>query len=373
MSLLFAGGMATQESSAGTEGTPPQGPVANAFVTSFINHFKNQDFQGVNLSIFRGGSGEKVQCYGSPAATYPKITFFSHASLTGTAYQNFYLQATETLLSTAKNYVGGKGKLIFGARIIRVAPLGNGPLVNFMAAPTGSSTAGWYSIPVTNEVQVYCEVLVDFTKNVIEVYINGVKVYSFSYNPSVIPSIYMGSTYIASNGSSSPTASLAPSSNMGILDVYVAVDSDTEESPFGLQGGIRIAYSQDVVSSGGSWSSEPLSEVKTKIMRNGGAGGTLVVSNAESGILELNKPLITTAGNWTPVGVTVESWSSRTDPTNVTALDFTVSTMEDREAIRGKSSTSASLSVGSGVTKQLPAKDYSFETGVKLSVLATKP
>lgn len=363
MSLLFAGGMASGNR---VSITTPQGTEGNVFVNGMINHFKNSKFPNQNINLFRAGSGAKLDCYPSPAATYPAVKFQAGAS-SGATYQNCYFMLLERFIADAKQSVNSKGKIIVGARVERTAPLSTGPLISFGVGLT------YYGIPATNELETYCEAVIDFTNNVLQGYINGVLVYSSPFDSALPTSCFIGSYYITPSGASSPAASIAPNGAIMIRDCYVALDSDDEESPFGVQGGIRIAYTQDVTENGGDWSSVPLLEVKTKIMRNGGTGGSLAVSNTESGTLTMNKPLIEAAGTWTPVGATVESWSSRTDPSNVTALDITVSTVEGREAIRGKSTTGAALSVGHGVTKQLPAKDYSFETGVKLSIIATKP
>lgn len=363
MSLLFAGGMA---SGVAVSAALPQSVAANQFINGVINHFKSDKFPSQNINIFRASNGTRIDCYPSPAATSPAIRFTA-GSTAGAIYQNFYVGAIERFVEDAKKAVNGKGKLIIGGRAERTGTLSSGPLISFGVGPT------YYGIPATNETDAYCEAVVDFTNNVLQGYVNGVMVYSTSFDSSLPTSCFIGSNYVTIAGAGSPAASIGPSGALLLRDCYVALDGDEDTDKFGVQGSIRIAYPVDLTGNGGKWSEIPLSEAKTKVMTTGGTGGSLVVSDKDAGTLTFSKPVMQVSGTWTPVGATVESWSSRTDPSNVSALEIVVSTVEGREAIRGKTTTAASLSLGYGVTKQITAKDYSFDTGIKLAITATKP
>lgn len=371
MSLLFAGGFGSQIGS-GSAGDNPNGTITQPFRAAFTQHMRNSNFPSPNFNISLGGFATIVQTYASPQATYPQLRYNSGGTL-GAGYLNCFVNTLENFTAAAKEYVGGKGKLIIGARVNRTTPLGTGPLVTIYAAISGSTTLQTYGIPTTNELETYCEVVQDFTNSNFEVYVNGVRVYSLKYNPAVTQIVYIGSNYVTLVGASSSTASCGLNSTISILDMYVALDSDTEEHPFGRQGSVRIGYPVDITSTGGVWGSEPIADARTKIMTNGGKGGSLVASDSQEGVISFSKPVITNSGNWKPVGVFVESWSQRSDPSSVSSLEFTVSTAEGRQAIVGKSDCPANVGQSFGVAKQLGADDFSFETGIKVSVKASKP
>lgn len=371
MSLLFAGGFGSQIGS-GSAGDNPNGTITQPFRAAFTQHMRNRDFPNPNFNISLGGFATMVQTYSSPQATYPQLRYNSGGTL-GAGYLNCSVNTLESFTTAAKAYVGGKGKLIIGARVIRTGPLGTGSLVMIYAAMDGSTTPQTYGIPTTNELETYCEVVQDFTNSNFDVYVNGVRVYSLKYNPSVTQMVYIGSNYVTLAGASTSTASCGLNSTISILDMYVALDSDTEEHPFGRQGSIRIGYPTDITSTGGVWGSEPIADARTKIMTNGGKGGSLIASDSQEGIVNFNKPAITHTGSWKPVAVFVESWSQRSDPSSVSSLEFTVSTMEGRQALVGKSDCPVTLAQSFGIAKALDAGDFSFDTGIKVSVKAAKP
>lgn len=371
MSLLFAGGFGSQAGS-GSSGDTPNGTITNPFRMSFSQHMRNAAFPDLNLNISIGGFAPTVYSYGSPAATYPQMRYLSGTTLAA-GYVNFFIQPTDTFIAKAKEYIGGKGKLIIGCRLVRIVPVGSGSLITIRAAISGSTTSQNYGIPTTNELETYCELVQDFTTSTFEAYVNGVRVYSLKYNPDINTTICIGSYFSTLVGASAGTAACGLSSTISLSDVYVALDSDTEENPFGRQGSIRIGYPNNLTSTGGFWGSTPIADAKSVVMSSGAKGGSMVASDAQEGILNFDKPQNTQVGTWKPVGVFVESWSQRSDPSSVSSLEYTVMTAEGREAIKGKSDSPATLGQGFGVTRQLPSSDFNFDTGIKVSVKAAKP
>lgn len=311
MTILYCGGLSTQESRTNVDWASQGVLIGNEFAESF----RTAAYPQVNNMALNVGNNVLAKTFGYPGVGYPYISFTGKTLANDAATNNRAIRFYGLFSDGASRGIEKTGKWIVGARVTRYGGSNtNGPLVWTRMDSSESTGLNWYASASTSSRGVYVEVVADWTVNKLFIYYDGSLVTTKNFAASRdIFELMMGSLYMQNAGAGSYLPSVLAETAIEFSDIYAVWDKPSDPSPTGRLGAIRIEYG--LVGEGTDW--------EAGLTSKGGATVTPVLRSSDPKVVDMTP--VSPKPEYDIVGVVTETMGRRNDANTSTSLRVTTS------------------------------------------------
>jgi hypothetical protein len=311
MTILYCGGMSTQQTRTNVDWNSQGVPIGNEFSESF----RTETYPQPNNMALDVGSNVIARTFGYPAVGYPYMSFLGKTMANDAATNTRCIRFYGMFSDGANRGIERTGKWIVGVRVTRLGGSAtSGPLVWTRMDSSEPTGVNWYASATTSARGVYVEVVADWTVKKLFIYYDGTLVTTKTFGSSgEIYELMVGSRYMQNAGTGSYLPSVLADTSIEFSDIYVVWDKPDDPAPTGRLGAIRIEYG--LVGEGTDW--------EEGLKSTGGSAVAPPLTSAEPKTVDMTptapKP------EYDIVGVVTETIARRNDPSTATTLKLTTS------------------------------------------------